>query len=67
MQDPLSPTERKMLHILDRSWLIPASVKKAIKYEWARGKPGVAFGLLALWQVAFYGGTTVLLLELLGR
>jgi hypothetical protein len=52
MQDPMSPAERKMLQVLDRSWLIPGSVKSAIKYEWARGKPGVALGMLALWQVA---------------
>jgi hypothetical protein len=64
MQDPTS-TERKMLHVLDRSWLIPGGVKNAIKYEWERGKPGVALGMLALWQVAFYGATTVLLMAFL--
>jgi hypothetical protein len=32
MQNPMSPTERRMLHALDRSWLIPGSVKNAIKY-----------------------------------
>jgi len=63
----MSPVERKMLHVLDRSWLIPGSVKNAIRHEWAQGKPGVAFGLLALWQVAFYGATTVLFIALIGR
>jgi hypothetical protein len=67
MQEPMSPAERKMLHVLDRSWLIPGSVKNAIKYEWARGKPGVALAMLALWQLAFYGATTVLLLTLTGH
>jgi hypothetical protein len=56
-----------MLHVLERSWLIPGSVKNAVKYEYARGRVGVAFGVLAVWQIAFYGAATALILTLFGR
>ena len=54
-----------MLQVLDRSWLIPGVVKNAVRRECAQGKSGAALGLLALWQVAFYGATTGLILAMM--
>ncbi len=65
MRDPLSPAERRMLQVLDRSWLIPGVVKNAVRREYAQGNPGLALGFLALWQVAFYGATTALVLAMM--
>jgi len=48
----MDPIERMMWKELARSWLIPRSVKEAVAFEWARGRPGVGIAILAVFQCA---------------
>ena len=61
----MHPMEILALEMLDRSWLIPRGVKKAVRFEWERDNTGTALTYLLAYQTAFTIVSLVLMFRLI--